>query len=214
MPPTGRTFPRRVISPVIARCSARIGPVASDANAVTMVTPADGPSFGMAPAGTCTWTSWRSKARWGDPEPRGIRSHVRQRCLRALAHHVAQHARQQQPLFGARHHRRLDEQHVTSGRRPGQANRHARALGSLCHLVEEARGPGSPSTSSAVTRMRLGAPSAIWRATLRHTVAIWRSRVRTPASRVYPRMIARRRPRRTAALRRVRPWAASCLGMR
>ena len=54
-PPTGRTLPRRVISPVMAR-SLRTGRrVASDARAVMMVTPADGPSLGMAPAGTCTW---------------------------------------------------------------------------------------------------------------------------------------------------------------
>ncbi|CNO10808.1 Uncharacterised protein [Mycobacterium tuberculosis] len=30
-------------------------PVAIDTSAVTIVTPADGPSLGIAPAGTCTW---------------------------------------------------------------------------------------------------------------------------------------------------------------
>jgi len=49
-----RPVPRSVISPVMAR-SLRTGRrVASEARAVTMVTPAEGPSFGMAPAGTCT----------------------------------------------------------------------------------------------------------------------------------------------------------------
>jgi len=32
--------------------------LAKDTNAVTMVTPAEGPSFGMAPAGTWMWMSW------------------------------------------------------------------------------------------------------------------------------------------------------------
>src|SRR6516162_998301 len=40
-PPIGSTRPRSVISPVIA-------------------TPADGPSFGVAPSGTCTWMSFLS----------------------------------------------------------------------------------------------------------------------------------------------------------
>ena len=58
-PPTGSTRPRSVISPVMAT-SERTGiPVSSDTIAVAMVTPAEGPSFGVAPAGTWTWTSFR-----------------------------------------------------------------------------------------------------------------------------------------------------------
>ena len=57
MPPTGSTRPDSVISPVIA-ISPRTGRrVSSDARAVTIVTPADGPSFGIAPDGTCRWIS-------------------------------------------------------------------------------------------------------------------------------------------------------------
>ncbi len=53
-PPIGRTSPRKVISPVIAT-SERTGVLLkSDASAVNIATPADGPSFGTAPAGTCT----------------------------------------------------------------------------------------------------------------------------------------------------------------
>jgi hypothetical protein len=52
MPPTGSTFPRRVISPVMATSGRPARPVMSEANDVTMATPADGPSFGIAPAGT------------------------------------------------------------------------------------------------------------------------------------------------------------------
>ena len=56
-PPIGSTRPRRVISPVIAT-SLRTGrPDIAETSAVAIVTPADGPSFGIAPAGTWTWTS-------------------------------------------------------------------------------------------------------------------------------------------------------------
>ncbi len=56
-PPIGNTRPVRVISPVIAT-SFRTG--RSDralTSAVAIVIPADGPSFGIAPAGTCRCTS-------------------------------------------------------------------------------------------------------------------------------------------------------------
>ena len=62
IPPTGSTLPRSVISPVMAT-SLRTGRrVASEASAVTMVTPAEGPSLGMAPAGTWTWMVLPSKS--------------------------------------------------------------------------------------------------------------------------------------------------------
>ena len=51
MPPTGSTRPRSVASPVIATSSRTGRPESSDASAVNIVTPADGPSFGTAPAG-------------------------------------------------------------------------------------------------------------------------------------------------------------------
>ena len=51
-PPIARTLPRSVISPVIAT-SLRTGmEVNALTNEVAMVTPAEGPSFGTAPAGT------------------------------------------------------------------------------------------------------------------------------------------------------------------
>lgn len=53
IPPTGSTFPLRVISPVIDRFS-RTGTFSSrEAMQVTIVTPADGPSFFVAPSGKC-----------------------------------------------------------------------------------------------------------------------------------------------------------------
>src|SRR5213594_25890 len=54
MPPTGRTSPRSVISPVIAIFRWTAFCVRSDRIAVAIVTPADGPSLGIAPSGTCT----------------------------------------------------------------------------------------------------------------------------------------------------------------
>ena len=56
-PPIGSTCPVSVISPVIAT-SLRTGrPISSEASAVTIATPALGPSLGVAPAGTWMWMS-------------------------------------------------------------------------------------------------------------------------------------------------------------
>ncbi|MNI23927.1 hypothetical protein D3C73_775300 [compost metagenome] len=63
IPPTGNTFPRKVISPVIANFSFTLRWVNSDVSAVSIVIPAEGPSFGIAPAGTWIWMSQWSKTR-------------------------------------------------------------------------------------------------------------------------------------------------------
>src|SRR6185437_11748071 len=56
-PPIGSTRPRRLISPVIAT-SLRTGfPVSAETIEVIIATPAEGPSLGVAPSGTCTWMS-------------------------------------------------------------------------------------------------------------------------------------------------------------
>ena len=84
-PPIGRTRPRRVISPVIAT-SLRTGiPVRALTIAVAIVIPADGPSFGMPPAGTwmcrvfCSNTSrWiPSSAAWARVHDRPARADSR-----------------------------------------------------------------------------------------------------------------------------------------
>src|SRR5215207_1183339 len=94
-PPMGRTRPRSVISPVMAR-SRRTGlPVSRLAIAVAMVTPALGPSFGVAPAGT-----WR------------------------LLHHVAQLAGQQEVVLAV-HARRLDLHDVATGVADDEPGDHA-----------------------------------------------------------------------------------------
>ena len=54
-PPIGSTRPLRVTSPVIPTSDRTGRPRAIEVSAVTMVTPADGPSLGTAPAGTWMW---------------------------------------------------------------------------------------------------------------------------------------------------------------
>jgi hypothetical protein len=56
-PPIGSTRPRSVISPVMAMSWRTGRPDSADTTAEAMVTPADGPSFGIAPAGTWMWMS-------------------------------------------------------------------------------------------------------------------------------------------------------------
>src|SRR5208283_3230447 len=51
-PPMGRTLPLNVTSPFMAISFLTALPVSADAMAVAIVIPADGPSFGIAPAGT------------------------------------------------------------------------------------------------------------------------------------------------------------------
>ena len=70
MPPTGSTRPRRLISPVIATLLGTGVPIASEASAMNMATPALGPSLGMAPAGTCTWISQRRNT--SEPRPSAV----------------------------------------------------------------------------------------------------------------------------------------------
>ena len=61
-PPMARTRPVRVISPVMATPRLAGFSVRSETSAVTMVTPAEGPSLGMAPEGTWMWMVRFSKA--------------------------------------------------------------------------------------------------------------------------------------------------------
>ena len=67
-PPIGSTRPDSVTSPVIPT-SLRTGRcVSSDTSAVVIVMPADGPSFGTAPAGKCTWNRFWFERRRIDAE--------------------------------------------------------------------------------------------------------------------------------------------------
>ena len=60
-PPMGSTRPVSESSPVMAR-SGRAGvPIARESSEVTIVMPADGPSLGVAPSGTCMWRAASSR---------------------------------------------------------------------------------------------------------------------------------------------------------
>ena len=52
MPPTGKTFPLKVISPVIANLDFIFFCVNKEIREVNIAIPALGPSFGVAPSGT------------------------------------------------------------------------------------------------------------------------------------------------------------------
>lgn len=54
-PPTGRTWPLKVTSPVIAICGGIILLLNSDTRAKVRATPALGPSLGIDPAGAWIW---------------------------------------------------------------------------------------------------------------------------------------------------------------
>ena len=53
-PPIGKTLPLKVISPVIATLQFTGIPVSIETIDVTIAIPAEGPSLGVAPSGTCT----------------------------------------------------------------------------------------------------------------------------------------------------------------
>ena len=125
IPPTGSTLPRSVISPVMATSLCTGRRVASEASAVMIVTPAEGPSLGMAPSQP--HVDGLALEELGiDGERLGMGPHVEDGGLRTLAHDVAEHTGQDQALFGARHHRHLHEQHIPTGRRPCQTRRNTR----------------------------------------------------------------------------------------
>ncbi len=56
-PPIGSTRPVSVSSPVMATSLRTLRPDTAETSAVAIVMPADGPSFGIAPAGTWMCTS-------------------------------------------------------------------------------------------------------------------------------------------------------------
>ena len=98
-PPIGRTRPRRVISPVMAT-SLRTGmPVRALTMARAIVMPADGPSLGMAPAGTWMWRVFFSKTSRVDAELAGMGPGPRQAGPGALAHDLAQLAGEDEVLL-------------------------------------------------------------------------------------------------------------------
>src|ERR1700687_4075833 len=75
-----------------------------------------------------------------DAEATGTGLYQGQRRLRALLHDVAELAGEDEPA-APRHTRRLDEQDIAAGRRPGEARCDTRHAGAHGDLVFEAPGP-------------------------------------------------------------------------
>ena len=125
-PPIGSRRPVRVISPVMANPLAEATPRTADSIAAARVMPAEGPSLGMAPSGTCTWMS-RSFAKSAGMPSSACRARRKDKGgLRALLHHVAEAPRQQQ-LALAREDRDLHGQQLPAELGPRETVRQARA---------------------------------------------------------------------------------------
>ena len=78
-----------------------------------MVMPAEGPSFGIAPAGTCMWMSFFSNKSSGYGELRRLAPYVAQRSLGRFLHHVAELTGQDEVPFTL-HFGRFDENYVSA----------------------------------------------------------------------------------------------------
>ena len=134
----GSTRPRSVISPVMAT-SLRTGmPVSALTMAVAMVTPADGPSLGMAPAGTWMCMVFFSKTSRSMPRSGGVGARPGQAGAGRLAHDVAQLAGEDEVLL-ALHARDLDRDDVAADLGHDQARRRADLVLGLQLAVLEAR---------------------------------------------------------------------------
>ena len=95
--------------------------------------PALGPSFGIAPAGTCTWKARSSNADSSIPRLAGVDADAGESDPRRLLHHVAELPGQDEAV-AALHRGRLDEEDVAAGpghREPRRDARHRRALRGL-----------------------------------------------------------------------------------
>ena len=172
IPPTGRTLPRSVISPVIAtRGSDRARRAAARrARSPSRRRRTARPS-GRAPAGTWRCRSdFEKQLRHRAPSSRRVGAQPRTRRLGRFAHHVAERAGELE-LALARHARRLDEQDVAAGRRPRRGPPRRRAdptrsatSGSKLRGPEQTRADRSGARSRNEPR---DASSATRRATLR-----------------------------------------------
>ena len=122
-----------------------------------MATPADGPSFGTAPAGTCRWMSDLLEVDGRCRAPRRACA-PRTAPPRADSFMTSPSWPVRMRLALARHLRGLDEEDVAAGRRPGEAGRHARDLGALRRprsRTSAARGCPSSSLRRQLRLVRL-----------------------------------------------------------
>ena len=106
-----------------------------------IATPADGPSLGVAPSGTCTWMSRFSKIARLDAERRRRGADIGVGRLHRLLHHVAQLAGDGHPA-AAGHQHGLDLQQLAADLGPGQARGDADQILELGLAVAEAADAG------------------------------------------------------------------------
>src|SRR2546429_1715967 len=212
-PPIGSTRPRSVSSPVIAT-SWRAGRWHnSDASAVAIVIPADGPSLGTAPAGTCRCTSVCVNASSGIPSaPARARNKLHAACADSFITSPSCPVKVIWPFPGiwiasmnmmspptGVHARPVAT--PTSGLRPAT---------SLCTLGW----PAYFSRFFAVTFTVVARPSTTSSAALRSTPWISRSSWRTPASRVYSAISRSSAASARLARSGVSPVSLNCRGSR
>src|SRR4029453_7816715 len=192
MPPIGSTWPVSVISPVIATSLATGPPLISDASAVAIATPADGPSFGTAPDGTWMWMSClanQSSGRSGASSDWWPRTHdsAASADSRITSPSWPVIVSLPEPGIAVASMKRTSPPtgvHASPVATPGSFVRRRCSAQYL-------RGPSSSRARfPAIFALPSTLPSRASRATFRHTVPIWRSRLRTPASRVYSSAIA------------------------
>src|SRR5690606_13267760 len=140
MPPTGSTTTRSEISPVIATSPRAPRPESTDSSAVASSTPAEGPSLGPYPDGTCLCTTPTSNTR------------IRSCILRALRVAVLRHraCRNVQVTLAGRERLRPKPQALGVGAHPRE-----RRLGRLLHHVAELAGEAQPHVLAARHRSRL-----------------------------------------------------------
>src|SRR3984957_16992974 len=143
-PPIGNTRPCSVTSPVMPTIE-RTGTARRRlTSAVVMVTPAEGPSLGTAPAGTCPGNPFPAKTAGPPPSaPPGVRAHVGERDFCRLLHDVAQLAREGESL-GTVGDAGLDEEDVAARSGHGQAGDHTVHAGPIGRFEEEVR-PAEPT---------------------------------------------------------------------
>ncbi|KJU83314.1 conserved hypothetical protein, membrane [Candidatus Magnetobacterium bavaricum] len=212
-PPMGSTVPLSVTSPVMAMFLLTGMPVSADAIAVVIVIPADGPSLGMAPAGTCMWMS-----RLENSSSSIFKSFALERTYDRAAWADSFITSPSCPVMV-----RLPLPFIVMASTyiiSPPLSVHAKPVEtptSSFLISSSGKNLGAPRNFTiffGVAETFLSLPSAIWRATFRHSSAIERSRFLTPASRVYWVIIRCRAASVRLIISVVRPCSSNCLGMR
>ena len=199
MPPTGSTRPRSEISPVIATCRRARRPDSAETSAVASATPAEGPSFGTAPAGTWRWISPAREQRCWTGRAASAFARTQDSAASArLAHHVAELAGEPQAhAFAAGHRGGLDEQDVAAVVRAREARRRRPARWCARRSRADAAARRAPRSTNAGVDRRSGASRGLCSATRRAALRIERRDAADRDCGRRPRACTRAPPRRS-----------------